>query len=243
MNAPPNGLRLNRNFEPVGTAKIRRAVAFTLIEMLIAVAISAMILASICAVFFGALRLRDTASDAASQTLPTDRAIDIMRNDLLAIVPVGVLAGPMGTDASATGMLQQPLLEIFSSSAIINADDPWGDVQKVDYWLQFPTNKTGAPGRDLMRGVTRNLLPPSPIQPTAQSLLHGVQNLQFSYYDGTNWNQTWSTTLSNIPIAIKVSIDFATSRGDGQVKPPVQFLVPIVTWCATNSITNQVTGN
>ena len=94
-----------------------------------------------------------------------------------------------------------------------------------------------------MRGVTRNLLPVTAVSPDQQTLLEDVQNLKFSYYDGTNWNDTWSTTLSNIPIAIRVSIDFATSRTETHVKPQVQFLVPIVAWSNTNSITNQLSGN
>ena len=66
--------------------------------------------------------------------------------------------------------------------------------------------------------------------------------MTFTYYDGTNWNDTWSTTLSNAPVAVKVSINFATSKTDTQVKFPVEFLVPVVSWGNTNSITNAISN-
>ncbi len=216
--------------------------AFTLIELLIAVAISAIVLASVSTLFFGAVHLRERAGEAAAQTLPVDRAIAIMKRDLENIVPVGKLAGPMGSDAIGIGMIQPTILEIFTGSADIADGKPWADVQKIDYSLQAGANRNGL-GRDLVRGVTRNLLDPTgTLAPEPQTLLSDVQTLQFSYYDGTNWNDTWSTTLSNVPIAIKVLINFATARNDTQIKPPVNFLVPIVTWSNTNSITNQLSN-
>jgi type II secretion system protein J len=218
------------------------AAAFTLIELLIAVGISAAILVVVNGVFFSALRLRNGVTAAASQTLPVDTAVAIMKRDLISIVPVGVLAGPMGTDATGVGMTASPSLEIFTSDGVLTADQPWGDVQKIDYSLQTSTDRNSG-GRDLLRGVTRNLLPSANnVAPDQQTLLTDVQNLTFSYYDGTNWNDTWSTTLSNIPVAIKVTIDFATSRNDTQIKPSVQFLVPIVTFATTNAITNQISN-
>jgi type II secretion system protein J len=219
------------------------AAAFTLIEMLVALGISAGLLAVASSLFFNALRLRASASAAAAETLPVDRAVAIMKRDLLDIVPMGVLAGPMGSDAVGIGMTSPIILEIFTGSGVIDKDTPWGDVQKIDYSLQIPTNRNNYIGMNLMRGVTRNLLPVTAVSPDQQTLLEDVQNLKFTYYDGTNWNDTWSTTLWNIPIAIRVSIDFATSRTETRVKPQVQFLVPIVAWSNTNSITNQLSGN
>lgn len=213
--------------------------AFTLIELIIAVAISGIVLASISVLFFTALRLREHVTEAAQQTMPVDRAVAIMKKDLMGIVPPGVLAGAMGSDAVAVGMNQAPQLEIFTDTGAVGDDAPWGDVQKIDYSLQMPTNRGSYIGQDLVRGVTRNLLAANPTPPEPQALLHDVQNLQFSYYDGTNWNDTWSTSQSNVPVAIRVSLDFAQAQG-AQSKPSVQFLVPVVTWSSTNSITNQI---
>ena len=96
-----------------------------------------------------------------------------------------------------------------------------------------------------MRGITRNLLPATPMPPDQQQvLLQNVQRLQFSFFDGTNWNDTWSTTLTNVPIAIKGAITFAKPKPGGVMSMPAQFVVPVVAWAnSTNtSLTNITTG-
>ena len=141
----------------------------------------------------------------------------------------------MGTDATAVGMTKPLLLELYTSSARISDDVPWGDVQKIDYWLQSPTNNaSGATGMDLIRGVTRNLLASTPEAPEPHRLLGNVQNMRLSYYDGTNWNDTWSTTLSNVPQAIKVFLTFTRPADGAPVNPPFQFVVPVITQLSTN---------
>ena len=209
--------------------------------MLIALAISGIVLAAINTVFFGAIRLRNRVTEVSEQTLPVDRAVETMKRDFLGIVPIGVLAGPMGTDSANSGMKQPPLLEIYTASGTLSADAPWADVQKIDYTLQEPTNRAAASGRDLIRGVTRDLLSVNILPPEPQLLIGNVKSMQFTFYDGTNWNDTWSTTLSNVPVAIKVALDFTPPKSGAPVNPPLQFLVPIVTWAVTNqSITNQI---
>ncbi len=215
----------------------KNASGFTLIELVMALAIAAVVLAAINAVFFGALRLRSTTVVVAEQTLPVERAVETIKNDLVCIRPPSTngFIGPMGTDATAVGMTKPLLLELYTSSARISDDVPWGDVQKIDYWLQNPTNNTsGAKGMDLIRGVTRNLLASTPEAPEPHRLLGNVQNMRFSYYDGTNWNDTWSVALSNVPTAIKVFLTFTKPADNSPANPPFQFVVPVITQISTN---------
>jgi prepilin-type N-terminal cleavage/methylation domain-containing protein len=215
----------------------RGGAAFTLIELVLSLAIAAVVLAAINAVFFGALHLRASTVAVAEQTLPVERAVETIKNDLASIRPPSTngYIGPMGTDATAVGMTRPLLLELFTSSAHISDDVPWGDVQKIDYWLQPPTNPAaGATGMDLIRGVTRNLLASTPESPEPHRLLGNLQNLRFSYFDGTNWNDTWSVTLSNVPIAIKVFLTFTKPADGAPASPPFQFVVPVITQLSTN---------
>jgi prepilin-type N-terminal cleavage/methylation domain-containing protein len=215
----------------------KSAGAFTLIELVMALAIAAVVLAAINAVFFGALRLRASTVAVAEQTLPVERAVEIIKNDLVCIRPPSTngYIGPMGTDATAVGMTKPLLLELYTSSAQISDDVPWGDVQKIDYWLQSPTNNAShTTGMDLIRGITRNLLASTPESPEPHRLLGNVQNMRFSYYDGTNWNDTWSTTLSNVPEAIKVFLTFTKPADNTPANPSFQFVVPVITQLSTN---------
>jgi len=208
--------------------------AFTLLEVLLALAIAAIVLAALNTVFFSAMRMRATTTAMVQTVLPSDRAISVMKADLAGIVPVGVMAGPMGSDIAGVGMTQPAALEIYTSTGVLSADAPWGPIQKIDYSLQDPTNKFTSNGKDLVRGVTRNLLAVTPPAPDQHVLLGDVQRLRFSYYDGTNWNESWSAVLSNTPVAIRVSIDFTPSRSDLPTSPPVQFVVPIYAQARTN---------
>src|SRR4051812_4166333 len=74
--------------------------AFTLIEMMIALAVFAVVLAAINGVFWGALRLRKKTVESIDAALPKERALAIMRNDLANIVPP---SGKFFTTFTTTG--------------------------------------------------------------------------------------------------------------------------------------------
>jgi hypothetical protein len=114
---------------------------------------------------------------------------------------------------------------------------PWGCGQKVDYMLAAPTNGYRGPGLDLIRAVTRNLLPISqPTQPDEKhAILSGVQSLTFLYYDGTQWDQNWDTTQqTNLPLAIKVQITMASVPGAPAQTQPLELVVPVDVLLSTN---------
>jgi prepilin-type N-terminal cleavage/methylation domain-containing protein len=78
--------------------------AFTLIEMLLAVAICAIVLVAINGVFATAVRLRDKTSEAVEEALPVNRAMEMMVRDLKGTVgPGGFLAGDFRCGAQAMG--------------------------------------------------------------------------------------------------------------------------------------------
>lgn len=209
--------------------------AFTLIELVLALAIAGVVLAAINSVLFGALHLHSSTVAIAEQTLPVERAVDSIKSDLVCIRPPSTngYIGVMGTDTNAVGVSQPLILEAFTSSGRISDDLPWGDIQQVFWWLQAPSNNLTS-GHDLIRGVNRNLLATTPETPEAHVLLHNVQDMHLSFYDGTNWNPTWSVTLSNVPEAIKVFLTFSKPPDGTPTIPPLQFLVPIITQLSTN---------
>lgn len=126
----------------------KNIAAFTLIELVLALAIAAVVIAAVNAVFFGALHLRSSTMAVAEQSLPVDRAVETIKDDLAGIRPPSTngngYIGPMGTDATAVGMSRPLILEVYTSSANISDDVPWGDVQKIDYWLQPPPTRPPA---------------------------------------------------------------------------------------------------
>src|SRR6476620_2299644 len=63
--------------------------AFTLLEILIAVSIFAIVLAAINAVFYAAVRLRNHTVAMIDKSVPIELALATIRRDLLSIVPPG----------------------------------------------------------------------------------------------------------------------------------------------------------
>jgi len=234
--------------------------AFTLMELLIGLTVSAIVLSVIGGVFYGALQLRNKNAAAFNEKLPLNRAVAIIQRDLAGIVIPSTnglvntniaVFGPLvtgetttsGGASSATAMSQPNVTEFYTTTGVLDDDQPWGEVQKVSYQLVAPTTQTA--GKDLVRFVTRNVLAASTDdQSTQQWLMGGVQNITFSYYDGTQWIDTWDTTAANattgltnmLPVAVKVQIELASEGSGSPAKTPVELVVPLFVQINTNIV-------
>ena len=217
--------------------------AFTLIEVLLAVSIFAVVLAAINGVFYAALRLRNKTHELVERSLPVQQGLDIIERDLQNIAPPGgKLSGQLQTGVSSTTTME-PLAspEFYTCNGRVSDAAPWGDIQKVAYSLRNSTNRSDALGRDLIRIVTRNLLGQTDYQTEAQWLMGDVSQIQFLFYDGTQWRNAWDTTTESnaLPRAIKVQIDLATDQSASlRTRAPMELVVPILVQALTNSTTN-----
>jgi type II secretion system protein J len=219
--------------------------AFTLIEMLLAVAICAIVLVAINGVFATAVRLRDKTSDAIEESLPVNRALDILYKDLKgAVGPGGFLAGDFKCGVQATGATMglsgeagSSGLDFYTSTGAINDKAPWGDLQEVFYELKAPTNRNQA-GMDLVRCINRNLLATTMQTPDIHWLMGKVQTLEFYCYDGMQWRNTWDTSAgdTNLPVAVRVRIQLAPRPGEeaSKVAQPFEMVVPLASQTRTN---------
>jgi type II secretion system protein J len=214
---------------------------FTLIEAILALAISAIVLAAIGGVFAGALRLRDRTSDAVEASLPLTQTLDVLRRDLQGTVgPSNVLAGDFKCGSQDMGENMElgssggPGVDFFTTTGVVNDDAPWGDIQEVYYQLAPSADHTPG-GQDLVRYVNRNLLASGTAAPEKQNLMSNVKTVQFDCYDGTQWRNNWDTSQgdTNLPIAVRVSISM--SAPGGGVLQPVLMVVPLVTQSRMNT--------
>lgn len=234
------------NVERLTSAASQRA--FTLLEILIAIAAFAIVLAAINSVFYSGLKLRNRAAASLEKSLPLTQALTVLKRDLANLaVPGGTLSGELQTSlisgsASLTGGASDsstPVSPDFHTlSGLVDADAPWPSLQRVSYRLADATN-TAALGKDLFRAVTRNLLP-SAVEdpPQEQLLLQGVEDVLFFYHDGTDWLESWDSTADEtrkLPRAIKVQLVMATADRASQ-SSPIELIVPIVVEASTNSV-------
>ena len=222
--------------------------AFTLLELLLAVLVFAIVLSAIHVVFFTALRLRDRTSSAIERSLPLQQALKIVKRDLANLVPPGgTLSGQLqstpSTPTPGNSMNRANGPQFYTSVGIVNDYQPWGEIQRVSYFLAAPTND--ASGMDLYRSVTRNLLPVTQEEAEDQFLMSGVDNITFQYYDGSNWKDTWDSTqadsvtglTNNLPRAIKFSMELHVENQSLGLPAPVELIVPIPVLQRTNFTT------
>ena len=139
------------------------APAFTLIEMILAIGVAAIVLVAVNTVLFAALRLRDATSDVVDAAAPLDQTVTFLRRDLECVVTptngtTKVLSGDFRVgNVSSPGVPEPVAIEMFTATGALGANAPWADIQRVTYELKQPTDRS-ATGQDLVRSVTRNLL-------------------------------------------------------------------------------------
>lgn len=211
--------------------------AFTLIELLIAVLVFAIVLASINAVFYSAVRLRNRAAQSFEESLPLQQTTAVIERDLASLViPGGTLSGVFQTTSGSNSVTGQISPDFYTASGLIDPNDlvPWAEVQRVSYSLLDSTN--GSAGKDLVRFVTRNLLAGSVQEtPAQQFLMSGVDNVAFQYYDGTTWRESWdSSSQTNLPLAIKVQIALTSTQRVAALTAPIELVVPVSVQVPTN---------
>ncbi len=217
--------------------------AFTLMELLLAVSIMSIILVAINGVFFTALHLRNTAVNSLEASLPVEQGLEVIEQDLsnlnCSTNTNSVFFGPLQTTNPTNALPNQVGPDFYTSGGELDGVTPWSCMQKINYLLAAPTNGPRGPGMDLIRAVTRNLLPLSqPAQPDEQhTILAGVQSLTFLYYDGTQWDPAWNTTQqTNLPQAIKVQILMASAREARAPTQPLELVVPVDVLLNTNPV-------
>jgi type II secretion system protein J len=219
------------------------SAGFTLIEVLLALMICAIVLVIIGSFFAGALKIQEHVNANLDQAIPIDRALSIMRKDLKnAVAPGGMLAGPLQS-GSAEGGVDANGIQIYTTTGLMTPNAPWSEIQKVTYGLQASSDSS-ANGKDLIRTVTRNLLTTGTEDDDEQFLAGGIESLTFSYFDGNNWLDTWDdTTETNLPVAVKVNLQMASSDQSAQKPDPIQLLVPLMVQGHTNQLDNSDDGS
>jgi len=220
------------------------SAGFTLIEVLLALMICAVVLVVIGSFLAGALRVQQHVNASLDQSMPIERALNILRKDLKnAVPPGGMLAGPMQSGSAAGGVGANDGIQIYTTTGLMMPNAPWSEIQRVTYGLQSP-NDSSATGKALVRTVTRNLLTTGPEDDDEQFLADGIESMAFSYFDGNNWLDTWDdTTETNLPVAVRVNVQMAPATSDAARPDPIQLLVPLMVQAHTNDLDNTDIGD
>jgi general secretion pathway protein J len=233
-------------------SRLGKRGGFTLLELIIAMAVGAVVLLVIQTTFFSALRLHNTTHERIDTDLMMQRALGIIRRDFAGLMlptattTTTMLAGQFQTENfSSVGENhgERVTPDMCTTTGRIDGYNPFSEVQRVALYLAQGTTAEGGNSntKNLVRVVTRNLLP---VQETdegeEQVLLEGVLSATASFYDGTAWTDTWdSEATSTLPRAIKLSIVMAPAATSTATPQPIDLVVPVFVRTTTSEREDQ----
>jgi len=203
---------------------------FTLIEVLISTMIFAVLVTAISSVLYSALHLRDDAQTNSELQERLSLTNTIMKRDFINLVaPQEGLAQDLLCESAGRGSNNIDHLECYTASGIINQNQPFGEIQGIQYLLTDQYQSHEKEGFELVRFIYRNLLSNTEEQPTHIRLLDEVQSLDFQFYDGESWFDSWDSSEQDPPMpkAIQTRITFVSNSETEERLRPLEFVVPI----------------
>jgi len=203
--------------------------AFTLIEILVATAATAILLIALYGVFSQGLRLRDEATRRVQESRLRSRAAEVLRDDLRhAMVTGSRLAATLTASSRAPSSRFPGYLSFTTATGLTTTNAFRGDLQEVSYFIVDDPLSTNQNAGVLVRSVDRNLLAPVRQATYEERLLHGVTELETEFYDGANWVTSWDYTGvdSALPLAVEVRVRQVADHPLDSAPPPIEVFLP-----------------
>jgi len=181
---------------------------FTIIEIVIAVAISAALLTAVYYTYFNINRFIDATTED-QDALETGRILsELIKKDIRGISPnYSVLVGKnQVVDGFSLGQIE------FVTSSGLPTDKL--KLRRIEYALI--TTEEGK--KILIKKESKDLKDPLDSSLSAAQVFEVsriVKGFQLQFYNGTNWADIWDAgTAGSLPTQIKVTIDVTNAKGD-----------------------------
>lgn len=188
---------------------IRNHRAFTLLELLLAIAITAILAATVYASLMVATHTRERAAEAVGKDRALTLAMDLIRRDLQAAPPpTGTMAGAfIGEDDNTIDTVS-----FTTTNAYLPPNDRLSDLINVNLLLIEDVYSEDSRSMMLVREITTNLLSATTTEPQIQVLARGITGMDLAYSDGADWLDDWDSTQhdNTLPLAVKITLYHAT---------------------------------
>lgn len=200
--------------------------AFTLLELLVATAMTAIVAVALVTAFKSAFKARDDAEATVASSRSMEVTAEILRLDLeSALPPRGILAGPFtatSTGASAGASGQVSSLTFHAASPAGDETGPevgGGEIRRIELTVESAADGSGDAW--LIRRVQPALLPgEAGLSPPEESVIcRGVVTFALRYYDGVAWADAWDSAQvgtpqeNRLPQAVEVTLELVPPVG------------------------------
>ncbi|MEZ6187027.1 MAG: prepilin-type N-terminal cleavage/methylation domain-containing protein [Planctomycetota bacterium] len=208
---------------------------FTLLELLLATTITAVIGLAVAQLVFVSLRADRTVSDRGAARAQVRALADRLRADFSALVPPGATyaSGLIGEEAPLAGTLMNQgelgdtdpatvdldargrlTLAVWEAAHDFGTEVPLGQGALLSV-IYFIDDDAETEEQGLVRQVTR-VRDPAPLSeaPPLEELAPDAVALQAAYFDGTTWTETYdSATSETLPAAVELRVWIRTPEG------------------------------
>jgi type II secretion system protein J len=192
---------------------------FTLLELLVAMAMVAILAVSLYASIQITFKAQKSAEAAVEPSRTAQLALEMIGQDLTNSMSPGTqLAGNFeGTTGADDRGHEADDINFYATTDSPQHIDANGEIKNIEMTVITPVNSSD---HVLVRRVTRNLLSLNDTaQPDPEFICGHVNSFTVQYYDGTDWNTVWDSTVEDntLPVAIQVTLnidrDDATASG------------------------------
>lgn len=198
--------------------------AFTLLELLLALSIAAVLAVSLLSSLHIAFKARRSAEASLRPTQRAEVALAMVCNDLeAALPPRGIFAGSFSGSRWADDRGQSGDSVAFCAAASgPTRSEPGsgiGDLKKVEFTT---TVLRGTGEHALVRRTRGNLLEPVVTDPDEEILCRGVTAFAVRYFDGVLWQNEWTNLGSQkdvLPAAIEVTLELEPRDASDAARP------------------------
>lgn len=213
-----------------------RRAGFTLLELLLAGAITAAIALTLYSALQVGFRARRSAHAQTAAAREAAAVLDLVEGQLQSLLPpTGVLSGAFIGYALGTSGAEADSIQFYALNSEVDAaaDDPLREgIHQVELVLR---QDIGTP--TLVRRVRRNLLATTAEEPAEETLSRRVTAFSARYYNGYSWQTEWdSAQMDNrLPMAVEVTV---TVAADAERSTPYAMtrVVPISTGRPVDSV-------
>jgi len=199
-------------------AGMRPSPGFTLLELLVAMSLMVVVAACLYSALYTGFKARRSARAAVEPTSQAINAIELLKQDLIGVLPLGgrLAEAFLGTSARNSKGQDSDYVEFYTTHVYADEDELVGGLGKIELALEEDDDEDRENYR-LVRRITRNLLSPRDVDPEEQVLCRNVMSLNFRYHDGEGWLDEWDSTAdaNSLPLAMEVDIEVAYRHGNG----------------------------
>ncbi len=189
-----------------------RRQGFTLLEILVAAILVAILAGAIVALLDSAQRARTLVDSRSERRILAGALLDVVALDLTGALATGTTQDPgfLGNDDSAGDLAIDSLSFLtLSGRPDRRSAQPSADFRQVGYRLETDT-EAEAPGlvREELTLITGTSLFGEDLH-VVDGLSEDVGELDFEYFDGSSWQTEWDSNVNEgLPAAVRVQIAF-----------------------------------